>query len=89
MYGIKVTGPYSDEWPGWAIRRGVDANFSVRVRVSGRLHNAEKFHTLDEAVEVAFLLVTQQPHLMCRVKIMKLRRAELDHRWIVEAECTP
>jgi hypothetical protein len=40
-------------------------------------------------VEVAFLLVTQQPHLMCRVKIMKLRRTELDHRWIVEVECTP
>lgn len=89
MYGIKVTGPSSDKWSGWAIRKGVDANFSIQVLVAGTFEKAEKFHTVDEAVEVAFLLVTQQPLLIGRVKILKLRRTELDRRWIVEEDCTP
>jgi len=89
VYGVKVIGPSSDSWSGWAIRKGIDANLSVHVLVTERLSNAEKFHTLDEAVEVAFLLAAQKPDLMGRIKVMKLRQAELDHRWTVEAECTP
>lgn len=86
MYGVKVTGPMSDKWSGWAIRKGVDANFSVQVLVAKSLGDAEKSHTLEEAEELAFLLTVQQPQLIGRVKILKVKRTELDRRWVVEAE---
>jgi len=58
------------------------------VLVAGTFEKAEKFHTPEEASEVAFLLVCQQPHLLGRIKILKLKRTELDRRWVVEAECS-
>lgn len=86
MYGVKVTGPMSDKWSGWAIRKGLDANLSVQVLVAKSLGDAEKFKTLEEADEVAFLLATQQPQLIGRIRVAKIKRTELDRRWVVEAE---
>lgn len=86
MFGVKVTGPSSDPWSGWAIRKGLDANLSVKVLVAKSLSDAEKFHTLEEAEEVGFLLATQQPGLLGRIRIAKLRQSELDRRWMVDSE---
>lgn len=88
MFGVKVTGPKSDKDAGWAVRNKVDGNGSVFVGVLKYLNRAEKFLTQDEAEEVAFMLATQQPHLLGRIRVMKLRQTELDHRWTVEAACS-
>ncbi len=88
MYGVKVTGPQSDKEAGWAVRNKVDANGSVWVGILSYLHRAEKFHTQQEAEEIAFLLAAQRPHLLGRIRVMKLRQTELDHRWTVEAPCS-
>jgi hypothetical protein len=86
MFGVKVTGPQSDGWAGWAVRNMVNANGSVFVGIKRYLPSAEKFHTKEEAEEVAFLLAAQQPHLLGRIRIMKLRQTEA-HRWTAEVPC--
>jgi hypothetical protein len=89
-YGIRITGPDSDEWTGWAMRNAIDANGSVIVGVVKSLKLAEKNRTEEEAVETAFVLVAQQPHLIGRVKVMKLKPSEeRPNRWTVECECSP
>jgi hypothetical protein len=88
VYGVKITGPQSDSWAGWAVRNKIDGNGSVFVGARKYITWAEKFHTLEEAEEIAFLLAAQQPHLLGRIKIMKLRQTELDHRWTVEGKCS-
>jgi hypothetical protein len=89
LYAIRVTGPSSDKESGWAVRNAIGACGEVLVGTVKGLKNAEKNKTEDEAAETALMLAVQKPHLLGRIKVMRLRRTELDHRWTVEAECTP
>ena len=91
MYAVRVSGPESDPDAGWAIRGALDAAGNVLVITVGRVVNAEKCKTLEEAEALAFLLVSQRLELMTRVKIKKLKESE-KHRWVVDREvesCTP
>lgn len=89
-YGIKIIGPDSDKWTGWAMRNAISENGCVLVGVVKGLALAEKNRTDEEAFETAFLLVAQQPHLLGRVRVMKLKpRIDRPSRWTVEAECLP
>lgn len=88
MFGVKVVGPKSDKESGWAVRNLIDANGNVFVGTRKYLDLAEKFKTLEEAEEVAFLLGTQKPNLLGRIRIMNLRQSELDKKWMVDGPCT-
>jgi hypothetical protein len=89
-YGIRVTGPDSDPDAGWAVRNGIGPNCEVLVGTVKSLKNAEKNFTEDEAFETALMLATQRPHLIGRLRVMRLRhRKDRGGRWTAEAECTP
>lgn len=87
MYGVKITGPQSDKEAGWAVRNQIDRNGNIFVGIRSFLSSAEKFKTMEEAEEVAFLLAAQRPHLLGRIRIMKLKELGI-HRWTVERPCT-
>ena len=88
MYAVRITGPDSDFWTGWVIRNAYFERGSLKMATLRRLHLAEKSATLEEAEETAVLMAAQEPHLIGRIKIMKLRKTAPDDRWAVEGSCT-